>query len=137
MLHRRNLVVRNFKVEIDFKKYFFWFFFEFWVCFWIFVDFWTKACSNAQVCGFTFYVLLEFWNLVLCSLNLILTFQCIPDCDKLLINLIMSCFFFWRCDVLQKENGANVLSKMLFSECYFLFLKLKGGAGFAKRNNLF
>jgi hypothetical protein len=61
MLHRRNLVVRNFKVEIDLRKeLFFLVFFYFECVFGFLLIFEQKACSKAQVCNFTFYVLLKF-----------------------------------------------------------------------------
>ncbi len=49
---------------------------------------------------------------------------------KLLINLIMSCCLKLWCS--PKRNGANVLSKTLFSECYFLLKKWKEGLDLRK-----
>ncbi len=132
MLHRRNLVVRNFKVEIDLRKeIFFWVFSLNFECVFGFLLIFEQKHVLRHKCAillFTFFWSFEIW--FFCILNLILTFQCIPDCE-LLINLIMSCCF--EAVMFSKKKMVQVFYlKTLFSECYFLFLKLKGGTGFAK-----
>ena len=88
-----KLVVRNFKVEIDLRKeIFFWFFLNFECVFGFLLVFEQKHVLRHKCAVLLFFLrsseVFEIW--FFCSLNLILTFQCIPDCDKLLINLIMS-----------------------------------------------
>ena len=112
------------------KKYFFWFFLNFECVFGILLIFEQKHVLRHKC---AVLLCLKYDSFV--AKFLILTFQCIPDCDKLLINLIMSyCLKLW-CS--PKKMVQMFYLKRYFPNVIFLFLKLKGGTGFAKGTILF
>ena len=137
MLHRRNLIVRNFKIWNWFKEIFFWFFLNFECVFGFLLVFEQKHVlrHKCAVLLFTFFWSFFFWKYdSFVAKFLILTFQCIPDCDKLLINLTMSyCLKLW-CSPKRKWCKCFV-SKRYFPNVIFLISKVERRDWICERNN--